>query len=197
MARILKKYGYNDLARVATPWPPKQALLALSPTHSVDTTNQHQYIVEGGALNHLIYSTRPDIAYTMSRLAEANQAPTEAHWKLLKSLWRYLGGTQSLGLMINGSGINLTPFNALTKAIQPHLDVSLHAYANTAFADRPGSRASIGAYIVTAASLPLIWKTKKQPLVTLSTTEAEFINLTPYGSSLVWINNILTEAGHP
>ncbi|HEU0047617.1 MAG TPA: hypothetical protein VFQ43_08435 [Nitrososphaera sp.] len=117
MARILKKYGYNDLAPVATPWPPKLALPAPSPTHSVDTTNQHQYIVEGGALNHLIYGTRPDMAYTMSRLAEANQAPTEAHWKLLKSLWRYLGGTQSLGLMIDGSGINLTPFNTLTKAI--------------------------------------------------------------------------------
>jgi len=38
----------------------------------VDTMNQHQYIVKGGALNHLIYSTRLDIAYTISRLAEAN-----------------------------------------------------------------------------------------------------------------------------
>ena len=98
--------------------------------------------------------------------------------------------------MIDGSGIRLTPNVGSTEAAHT-LDVGLHAYADAAFADRPGSQASTGAHIVTAAGLPLIWKTKKQPLVTLSTTEAEFINLTPCGSSVIWINNILTEAGHP
>src|SRR2546430_15878445 len=79
VARILKKYGYNELTPVATPWLPKLVLPAPSPTHSADAMNQHQYITEGG-LTHLIYGTRPDMAYTMNRLAEANQAPTEAHW---------------------------------------------------------------------------------------------------------------------
>jgi hypothetical protein len=33
--------------------------------------------------------------------------------------------------------------------------------------------------------------------VTLSTTEAEFINLTPTGCSLIWIKSLLQELGYP
>ena len=57
--------------------------------------------------------------------------------------------------MIDGSGIRLTPNAGSTEAAYT-LDVGLHAYANAAFADRPGSQASTGAHIVTAAGLPLI-----------------------------------------
>ena len=39
---------------------------------------------------------------------------------------------------------------------------------------------------------PVIWKSKKQPFVTLSTAEAEFINLTPAGQALIWIDRLLT-----
>ena len=72
VARILKKYGYDELTPAATPWLPKLTLLTPSPTHSVDTTNRRQYITEGGALTYLIYGTHLDMAYTINRLAEAN-----------------------------------------------------------------------------------------------------------------------------
>ena len=56
-------------------------------------------------------------------------------------------------MMIDGSGARLIRIDGLTEAV---LDVGLHAYADAAFANRPGSRASTGAHIVTATGLPLV-----------------------------------------
>ncbi len=43
----------------------------------------------------------------------------------------------------------------------------------------------------------MLWKRKKQTCVALSTTEAEFSNLTPAGLSAKWVARILEECGAP
>ena len=57
------------------------------------------------------------------------------------------------------------------------------------------TRTSVGGHIVMIAGCPIIWKAKKQTLVTLSSTESEFINLTPAGLSLLWAANVPTQRG--
>ena len=47
------------------------------------------------------------------------------------------------------------------------------------------TRASTGGHVVMIGNCPVVWKAKKQVLVTLSSTEAEFINLTPTALSLL------------
>ncbi|RDA92687.1 hypothetical protein CP533_3707 [Ophiocordyceps camponoti-saundersi (nom. inval.)] len=46
-------------------------------------------------------------------------------------------------------------------------------------------RYSIAGYIVFVSIGPVHWKSKRQTLITLSLTEAEFINLTPVSISLI------------
>ena len=51
--------------------------------------------------------------------------------------------------------------------------------------------------MVFLAGCPIIWKSRKQTIITISTTEAEFINLTPTALSIKWIAQICAEAGYP
>ena len=47
------------------------------------------------------------------------------------------------------------------------------------------------------AGAPVMWKTKKQTFVALSSTEAEFANLTPAALSAKWVARILEECDAP
>jgi hypothetical protein len=42
--------------------------------------------------------TRPDIAFAINLLARHRAAPTKRHWIGVKNIFRYLQGTQDLGL---------------------------------------------------------------------------------------------------
>ena len=72
----------------------------------------------------------------------------------------------------------------------------LYTYSDTSFADDLFTKVSIGGYMVFLAGCPIIWKSRKQTIVTISTTEAEFINLMPTALSIKWIVEIYVEAGY-
>jgi hypothetical protein len=101
---------------------------------------------------------------------------------VLSNLWRYVAGTIQLGLRCGG------------KISLPNLD--LKVYADASFADNLLTRTSTGGHIVFLGDCPITWKSKRQELVTLSTTEAEFINLTPAALSLIFIRNLCKDLGY-
>ncbi len=179
--KILAKYGKTGLSPSKTPWPagattPKQ-------WEPVDAIEARGYLSETASLNYLAVHTRPDITYTISRLSEAQSNPSREHCDVLKHLWRYIAGTTRLGLTVGGQ--------EYTKVE----DLSLHAYGDASFGDDLLTRASTGGHVVFLAGCPIIWKSKKQTIVTISTTEAEFINLTPTAQSLLWVAQICEDAG--
>jgi hypothetical protein len=69
-------------------------------------------------------------------------------------------------------------------------NLDLKAYCDAAFTDGLVSRYSTAEHVVfNVVGGPIYW-------MTLSTTEAEFINLTPTGCSLIWIKCLLQELGY-
>jgi hypothetical protein len=66
-------------------------------------------------------------------------------------------------------------------------DLKFQTFADASLADRLPSRHSTGGHTVFVAGGTVMWKTKKQPFVALSSTEAEFANLTPAGLSTKWV----------
>jgi hypothetical protein len=74
--------------------------------------------------------------------------------------------------------------------------MGLYAVADAAHDDVLGSRHSTGGHVVFLANAPIYWKSKKLPLVIISSTEAEFCNLTPTGKSLEWVAGILSNLGY-
>ena len=141
------------------------------------------YIKKTGLINWTSTSTRPDIAYTTSRLYEANSGPSQEHLDLMKHLFRYLRGTWNYALCFGGGDLTAD-------------DLKMMTFADASHADHQPSRHSTGGHIIFVAGAPVFWKTKKQTFVALSSTEAEFANLTPAGQSALWVAEILNECGY-
>lgn len=177
---LLKKVGMWDVDPVQTPWPNK---FELPTTWEPVPGQQKGYIKKTGSVNWVSTGTRVDIAYTVSRLCEANSGPSQAHLDLMRHLFRYLRGTWDYCLEFGGN-LDIT-------------DLKLRGFGDASLADRLPSRHSTGGHVIYVAGGPVLWKTKKQTFVALSTTEAEFANLTPAGQSLKWVAKILEECGAP
>jgi len=63
------------------------------------------YLSAIGALMFLANCTRPDIAFAVNLLARYSSTPTRRHWVGVKTILRYLQGTQDLGLWYSRKGV--------------------------------------------------------------------------------------------
>lgn len=127
-------------------------------------------------VGRLIYLTitRPDITYPVHILSEFMQDPRQGHWDAAICLLRYLKSSPGQGLLLPSSN-----------------DLNLHVYCDSDWASCPMMRRSITGYLVMLGSAPISWKTKKQPTVSRSSTEAGYFAMANTTSEAIWIRNLL------
>ena len=121
-----------------------------------------------GMLLYLSGHTRPDIAFAVHQCARYTFNPTKRHEQALVRIGRYLKGTMKRGLI-------LTPTDS------PHIDCYPDAdfaglYGHEDSQDPHCARSRTG-YIITAFGCPILWKSKMQTEIALSTMEAEYVAL--------------------
>jgi hypothetical protein len=109
---------------------------------------------------YLMVSTRPDISYAVGQLARYLNCHGPQHQAAATILLRYVKGTQQLGITFGTS------------------DLSLTGYSDSDWAADVDTRRSTTGYIFMLAGGPISWKSKSQPTVALSSTEAEYMALT-------------------
>lgn len=112
-----------------------------------------------GALQYLRL-TRPDIAFCVNKLNQFLQSPTVAHWNACKRLLRFLNGTDSSVLCFTASSSNC-----------------LEVFADADWASCPDDRRFTGGHCVFFRSNLVVWISKKQEVVSRSSSESEYRSL--------------------
>ena len=120
----------------------------------------------------------PDIMFATSMVAQYSDNPGWAHWKAMKQIFRYLLGTKALELTYGGDKRGLVGYVDADGASQEH-------------------RRAISGYIFMVDGSAVSWSSKKQELVTLSTTEAEYVAQTHAAKEAIWLRQIFTELFGP
>jgi len=163
---LIARSGIIDTRTAATPM---DIHLQLRPTDGTPLEDPARYRHIVGSLVYLTV-TRPDIAHAVHILSQFVSAPTSVHFGHLLRVLRYLRGTSSRGL-----------FYAHDNSLQ------LHAYSDSTWASDPTDRRSVSSYCILLGSSPLAWKSKKQAVVSRSSTEAELRALATTTAEIVWI----------
>ncbi|UYV75030.1 hypothetical protein LAZ67_12002186 [Cordylochernes scorpioides] len=140
-----------------------------------DNCDQHTYQEALGMLMFLAVNTRPDIAYITSKLSQYSRQPKQMHWTAIKRVMRYLRGTIELGLKFERGKTGI-----------------LKSYTDASWSTTHDGK-SYGGYVLKLGEATIDWKSSKQPLVALSTMEAEMIAACESCCQIKWIINLLQE----
>ena len=137
-----------------------------------------------GMLNYLAASTRPDIQFAVHQTARFSQDPRRIHEQAVKRIGRYLAQTHDKGLIY-----------------RPQMERGIECYADADFAgswkksnplDETSTLSRTG-YLVMLFNCPVIWNSKLQATIALSTTEAELISLSHATKDTKFLLHLLTE----
>ncbi|PLW49320.1 hypothetical protein PCASD_02649 [Puccinia coronata f. sp. avenae] len=173
----LERFNCQDLFPASTPMKPKGHLLAATSQEKIDhieSGNNFRALV--GALNYLSTTTRPDITFAVSSLSQYLNAPGINHWEAGIQVLRYLKGTRDVGLKLSKN---------------PVAQDSLVGYADADWASCPESRRSVSGNLILLNGNVISWKSKKQPTLSLSSTEAEYKSIGDITKEIMWIKTLL------
>jgi hypothetical protein len=151
---ILARFGMEYCNIVSSPIVPGTKLNKDQNGKCVDATYYKQIV---GSLIYLL-ATRPDLAYSVCLIARFMEKPTETHLIAAKRILRYIKGTGGLGILYK-KGVSQI----------------LQGWTDSDYAGDVEDRKSTSGYVFTYGSSVVSWSSKKQPIVTLSTTKAEFV----------------------
>jgi len=177
---ILRRFGLEDCNGLFTPMDPKQ----LRPTSGADdpvlsTEDHHLYQSMVGSIMYAMTGTRPDLAYSISVLSKSLAHPLKSHLAMAKRALHYLKQTKDLGLSYVG-----------TKDSRSTIP---YGFTDSDWAGDTGDRKSTGGYTFLLANAAVSWKSKKQNMVALSSTEAEYIACSEAAKEAIWIRRLYSE----
>ena len=126
-----------------------------------------------GSLMYLTV-TRPNIMQGVSLISRFMETPKDTQWSVGKRILRYIAGTRDYGIMYSS-----------TKKKE------LIGYTDSDFAGSLDDRKSTFGYVFHLGSGVIAWASKKQPIVTLSSAEAEYVAATLVACQAVWLRRVL------
>ena len=112
------------------------------------------------------------ISFTITTLSQYLDTPQTTHLNAVQCIFSYLSGTRGLKLILGGKNNHLIGFSDVDWASH------LHHHSISGFA-----------YFVGLGAMS--WSAKKQPIITLSSTESEYVALTHASKEAIWLHKLL------
>ena len=131
-----------------------------------------------GSLNYAATGTCADIKFAVSTVARFCENPGWEHWEAVKQIFYYLKGTQKFELVYGSEHRGIEGYVNADGTSQDH-------------------RCVISSYIFLIDGGAVSWSSKKQELVTLSTTEAEYVAATQAAKEAIWLRRLIGELFTP
>ena len=171
MEIFLNKYGQSNCKVAVTPFDGNSKLKK----NTGDAVSQLQYSQVIGSLMYLMNTTRPDIAYSVSRLSRYTSNPTKDHWEALVRVLRYLKYTITYGL-------HYTRYPPV-----------LEGYSDGNWISDNIETKSTSGYVFTLGGATVSWRSSKQTCIARSTMKSEFIALDKAAEEVEWLRNFLED----
>ena len=118
--------------------------------------------------------TWSDITYSVSTLSQHLENSSTTHLEFAHCVIRYLKGMKDLHLVLGGP----------TLSICGYFDADWASTLN---------RHSVSGFAFFLGNGSVSWSSKKQPIVTLSSTESKYVALTHAAKDVIWIHKMLAE----
>nr|GEZ59720.1 putative RNA-directed DNA polymerase [Tanacetum cinerariifolium] len=173
---ILARFNMEDCNGVKNPIVPGCKLVKDDHSGFVSATLYKQMM---GCIMYLM-TTRPDLMFVVSLLSRYMEAPTKQHVEAMKRVLRYIQGTSSFGVCYKKKGSD-----------------QLVAFSDSDYASDYDNRRSTSGYVCFLSGAAVAWSSKRQPIMALSTTEAEFVAATTCACQVIWLRRILRHIGLP
>jgi len=131
-----------------------------------------------GSLMYLM-TTHPDIMYAMSLISRFMKNPKATHLQVVKRILRYVQGKIGYGIMYREID-----------------DFRLIEYTYRDWVGSFDDRKSTFGYMFHLGSGAISWASKKQPIISLSSAEVEYIAMTRVAYQAVWMRCMLKDLVH-
>ena len=178
-AKIIEKFRMSEARALCVPADPN---VILSPFESEDRESSSvPYREAVGSLVFLASVSRPDIAFAVNSVSRFLSKHNAEHWRAVKRIFAYLGGTVDYGIEYRDGGS----------------EPELIGFSDADYAGDIETRRSTTGYVFCLANGAITWSSQRQKLVTLSTTEAEYVAASAATRESIWLRKLLFGIGCP
>lgn len=132
--------------------------------------NPREYRSVAGALQYLTI-TIPDLSYSVNKVSQFMANPLEPHWCAVKRILRYVPGTMDHGIHLIRSG---------------HFHIV--GFSDSDWASDIDDRLSTSGMCVYFGGNLVSWSSKRQHVVSRSSTGAKYRSLANTAAGIAWLN---------
>ncbi|POM70894.1 Integrase catalytic core protein [Phytophthora palmivora] len=178
---VAEQFGQKDAKPVDNPCSPN---LKLSKAQSPGTVEEMQSKPYCSLIGWLLYNTtctRPGIAYVVTQLSRFLENPGLQNWRAAIRVLRCLKTTREHGILYNGGKNGL----------------KVEAFTDAGWGSNIDDRRSVSGIMVMLGNAPVVFKSKFQKTVALSSAEDEYMAVSLCVQEILWLRAMLKDMGIP